>query len=72
MKSMHTCMLDLLKFPAVACLAHIISDLALHSLVSVVTFCNAGCEVSQKLDVPLCIKAAQFCAAANACALDCG
>jgi hypothetical protein len=44
-RSTHTCTLDLPKLPAAACLAHIIPRLALHSLVSVATLCNAGCEV---------------------------
>jgi len=38
-------MLDLLDLPVAACLAHIIPGLASHSLISVVTLCNAGCDV---------------------------
>jgi hypothetical protein len=44
-QSKHICTLDLPGLPAMACLAHIIPGLALHSLVSVVTLCNAGCKV---------------------------
>ncbi len=44
-QSMHMCRLDLPKLPAMACCAHIIPGLALHTIVSVVTLCNAGCEV---------------------------
>jgi hypothetical protein len=64
-------MLDLPKLPAAARLAHIIPGAALHSFFSVVTLCNTGYN---KLDVLLllCIEAAKFCTAANACALDCG
>jgi hypothetical protein len=64
-QSTPTCTLDLPKLSAVACLAHIIPGLASHSLVSVLT-------LGPRLAVALHIVAAQFCAAANACALDCG
>jgi hypothetical protein len=43
-QSTHTHTLDLPKLSAVVRLAHIIPGLALHSLVSVVTLCNAGCK----------------------------
>ncbi len=45
MQSTHTCLLNLPMLPAAAQQAHIIPGLALHSLVSVVTLTNAGCEV---------------------------
>jgi hypothetical protein len=44
-RSMHTGTLDLPGLPAAARLAHIIPGLASHSLISVVTLCNAGCDV---------------------------
>jgi hypothetical protein len=63
----HTCTLDLPELPAVVHLAHIISSLALHSIVNVVTLCNSGCRVLfTKFDELLCMVAAQFCVAANA------
>ena len=43
---MHTCTLDLPDLPADARAAHIIPGLASHSLLSVVTMCNAGCTVT--------------------------
>jgi hypothetical protein len=42
----HTCMLDIPALPAAACHAHIIPNLASHSLISVVTLCNAGCNLA--------------------------
>jgi hypothetical protein len=42
----HTCTLDLPNLPAGARAAHIIPGLASHSLLSVVTMCNAGCTVT--------------------------
>ncbi len=45
-QSTHTCTLDLPKLPAAARNAHIIPGLASHSLLSVVTMCNAGCTVT--------------------------
>ena len=44
--STHTCTLDLLSLPHIAHAAHIIPGLALHSLLSIVTLCNAGCIVN--------------------------
>jgi len=44
-RSTHTGTLDLPGLPAMAHLAHIIPGLASHSLISVVTLCNAGCDV---------------------------
>jgi hypothetical protein len=44
-QSTHTCLLTLPMLPAAAQQAHIILGLASHSLVSVVTLMNAGCEV---------------------------
>jgi hypothetical protein len=44
--STHTCTLDLSNLPAGARAAHIIPGLASHSLLSVVTMCNAGCTVT--------------------------
>jgi hypothetical protein len=44
-RSTHTSTLDLPDLPATARLAHIIPGLASHSLISVVTLCNAGCDV---------------------------
>jgi hypothetical protein len=46
MQSRHTCTLNLPELPAVARNAHIIPGLALHSLLSVITMCNAGCTVT--------------------------
>ncbi len=42
----HTCTLDLSELPAAARNAHIIPGLALHSLLSIVAMCNAGCTVT--------------------------
>jgi hypothetical protein len=42
----HTCTLDLPNLPTGARAAHIIPGLASHSLLSVVTMCNAGCTVT--------------------------
>lgn len=44
-RSTHTCLLDLPMLPLQARQAHIIPDLASHSLISVPTLCNAGCQV---------------------------
>ncbi|KAL3763957.1 hypothetical protein ACHAW5_004642 [Stephanodiscus triporus] len=44
--STHTCMLDIPTLPRDARAAHIIPGLASHSLLSVFTMCNAGCEVN--------------------------
>jgi hypothetical protein len=43
--SMHTCTLNIPALPASARHAHIIPGLASHSLISIVTLCNAGCNV---------------------------
>jgi hypothetical protein len=43
--STHTCTLDIPALPASVRHAHIIPGLASHSLISVVTLCNAGCNV---------------------------
>ena len=43
--STHTCALNIPALPASAQHAHIIPGLASHSLISVVTLCNAGCDV---------------------------
>ncbi len=45
-QSTHTCTLDLPELPAGARVAHIIPGLALHSLLSAITICNAGCMVT--------------------------
>jgi hypothetical protein len=45
-QSMHTCTLDLPALPIHARAAHIVPGLASHSLLSVVTMCNAGCMVT--------------------------
>ena len=44
-KSTHTCDLNLPQLPGTARTGHIIPGLANHSLISVVTLCNAGCQV---------------------------
>jgi hypothetical protein len=44
--STHTCTLDLPALPTSTRAAHIIPGLASHSLLSVVTLCNAGCIVN--------------------------
>jgi hypothetical protein len=44
--STHTCTLDLPLLPPSAQLAHMIPGLASHSLLSVVTMCNAGCTIT--------------------------
>jgi hypothetical protein len=44
--STQTCTLDIPALPALAQQAHIIPGLAAHSLISVVTLCNAGCNVA--------------------------
>jgi hypothetical protein len=43
---MHTCTLNIPSLPPGAYAAHIITGLALHSLLSVVTMCNAGCTIT--------------------------
>ncbi len=43
--STNTCLLDLPHLPVTAQLAHIGSDLAHSSLISLKQFCNAGCRV---------------------------
>jgi hypothetical protein len=43
--SMDTCTLNIPALPASEQHAHIIPGLASHSLISVVTLCNAGCNV---------------------------
>ena len=43
---MHTCTLDIPALPAAARLTHIIPNLASHSLISVITLCNAGCDIA--------------------------
>ncbi len=43
--SMHTCTLNISALPASVQHAHIISGLASHSLISVVTLSNEGCDV---------------------------
>jgi hypothetical protein len=45
-QSMHTCTLDLPAPPFSARATHIVPGLASHSLLSVVTMCNAGCTVT--------------------------
>jgi len=45
-QSTHTCTLDLPELPAATRIAHIIPGLTSHSLLSVVTMCNAGCTVT--------------------------
>ena len=45
-QSTHTCTLDLPNLSPDARAAHIIPGLASHSLLSVVTMCNAGCTVT--------------------------
>ena len=45
-QSTHTCTLDLPDLPVGARAVHIIPSLASHSLLSVVTMCNAGCTVT--------------------------
>jgi hypothetical protein len=47
-QSTHTCTLDLPVLPVGTRAAHIIPGLASHSLLSVVTMCNAGCTVTFK------------------------
>ncbi len=42
----HTCTLDLPELPATTRNAHIIPGLALHSRLSIVAMCNAGCTVT--------------------------
>ena len=44
--STHTCELDIPMLPTAARRAHIIPNLASHSLISVVTLCNAGCDIA--------------------------
>ena len=51
-QSTHTGLLDIPRLPRAARLGHVIPGLSTHSLVSVVTLCNAGCEVLfTKIDV---------------------
>jgi hypothetical protein len=45
-RSTHTCTLDIPSLPPGACAAHIIPSLALHSLLSIVKMCNAGCTIT--------------------------
>ena len=56
-QSMHTCTLDLPDLPDGARAAHIIPGLVSHSLLSVVTMCNAGCTVDKTPLAPLGPKA---------------
>jgi hypothetical protein len=44
--STHTCTLDIPALPALARHAHINPGLASHSLISIPTLCNAGCNVA--------------------------
>ena len=44
-QSTHVGMLDIPQLPKAARVAHVIPGLNSHSLISVVTLCNAGCEV---------------------------
>ena len=51
-QSTHTGLLDIPRLPRAARLGHVIPGLSTHSLISVVTLCNAGCEVLfTKIDV---------------------
>jgi hypothetical protein len=43
--STHTCTLNIPNIPPNACATHKIPGLASHSLLSVMTLCNAGCTV---------------------------
>jgi hypothetical protein len=43
--SMHTCTLNIPPLPASVRHAHIIPGLTSHSLISIITLCNAGCSV---------------------------
>ena len=45
-QSVHICTLDLPNLLPGAPVAHIIPGLALHSLLSIVTMCNASCRVT--------------------------
>jgi hypothetical protein len=45
-QSTHTCTLDLPDLSAGAQVVQVVSSLASHSLLSVVTMCNAGCTVT--------------------------
>ncbi len=45
-RSTHACTLDIPSLPPGACAAHIIPGLALHSLLPVMTMCNAGCTIT--------------------------
>jgi hypothetical protein len=45
-QSTHTCTLNLPDLPAGAQAVHVIPGLASHSLLSVITMCNAGCTVT--------------------------
>ena len=56
-QSMHTCTLDLPDLPDGARAAHIIPGLGSHSLLSIVTMCNAGCTVNKTPLAPLQPKA---------------
>jgi hypothetical protein len=42
----HTCTLDIPSLPPGACAAHIIPGLALHSHLSIITMCYAGCTIT--------------------------
>ena len=44
--STHQCLLNLPNLPHDARKAYVIPGLASHSLISVVTLCNAGCEIT--------------------------
>ena len=44
--STHTCTLNIPALPTLVQHAHIIPGLASHSLISVITLCNAGCNVA--------------------------
>jgi hypothetical protein len=52
--STHRCTLDIPALPTLAPHAHIIPGLASHSLISIVTLCNAGCNVDfTKIGCPI-------------------
>ena len=70
---MHECKLALPQMPAAARFGHIFPSLASHSLLLVVTLCNAGCGVSFKdITCEILFIGRLFCPAVNVIGQDYG
>ena len=72
-RSTHKCVLDLPQLPMEARKGHVIPGLASNSLISVVTLCNAGCDITfNKCDVEDKYKGKIVLTGTNVHAKDCG